>query len=130
MKTFLSVSTLALFSACVLSSCKEKQDAPPAEVPAPAPPAPAPPPPPAPPAPVEVYYSVELSGIGANKIDVIKALRAYKAGMRLRAAKDAVDAVEDGKGAYLLAEKLLDADAQALKATFEKAGATINLNKL
>ncbi len=135
MKAILSVSTLALFSAFVLSSCKEKEEtkkADPAPVTAPeptAPPAPAPPPPP--PAPVVVYYSVELSDIGSNKIDVIKALRAYKAGMRLRDAKDAVDSVEDGDGVtYVLAEKLVDTEANALKATFEAAGATVTLKEL
>ncbi len=134
MKTILSVSTLALFSAFMLSSCKEKEetkkaDPAPATAPAPAPPAPAPPPPP--PAPVVVYYSVELSDIGSNKIDVIKALRAYKAGMSLRDAKKAVDSVEDGDGVtYVLSEKLVDTEANALKATFEAAGATVTLKNL
>ncbi len=126
----LIASTLVLASACLLSSCKQEQEskapaAPPAVEPPPAPTPPPPPPPPAPAPPVIVYYNVELTEIGPNKMTVIKTYKDMNKGMRLRAAIDAVESPP-----LILGENLATPDAEALKAKFEAVGAVITLKPL
>ncbi len=131
----LSLSSLAVITACSLVSCGEKkadpkEEAPVAEAGKESATAPTPPPaPPAPaPAPAEVFYSVEITAIGPNKIDVITALRTISPYERLKAAKDAVNSIENSP--FMLNERVIEADAKALQAKFEEVGATVVLKAL
>lgn len=67
-------------------------------------------------------FSLVLKDAGANKINVIKAVREITE-LGLKEAKDLVDA---GAGS-VLKEGLPKADAEAAKKKFEEAGATVEL---
>lgn len=67
-------------------------------------------------------FSVVLKDAGANKINVIKAVREVTE-LGLKEAKDLVDA---GAGS-VIKEGLPKADAEAVKKKFEEAGATVEL---
>ncbi|MCC7290021.1 50S ribosomal protein L7/L12 [bacterium] len=67
-------------------------------------------------------FSVVLKDAGANKINVIKAVREITE-LGLKEAKDLVDA---GAGS-VIKEGLPKADAEAAKKKFEEAGATVEL---
>lgn len=71
-------------------------------------------------APVEeqTEFDVILTSFGANKVNVIKAVRALT-GLGLKEAKDAVEGVPT-----VLKEAVPKADAEAAKKTLEEAGAT------
>lgn len=74
-------------------------------------------------APVEekTSFNVEITEAGANKIAVIKAVRALTE-MGLKDAKDLVDAAPK-----MLKEGVKKADAEAMKKTLEEAGAKVTL---
>ena len=74
-------------------------------------------------APVEekTEFNVELTATGANKIAVIKAVREVTA-LGLKEAKDIVDAAPK-----MVKENMPKAEADALKAKLEEAGATVTL---
>jgi len=65
-------------------------------------------------------FNVVLASAGANKIAVIKLVRDVT-GLGLKEAKDLAD------NGGVLKEKVAKEDAEALKAQFEEAGATIEL---
>jgi large subunit ribosomal protein L7/L12 len=67
-------------------------------------------------------FSLVLKDAGANKINVIKAVREITE-LGLKEAKDLVDA---GAGS-VIKEGLAKADAEAAKKKFEEAGATVEL---
>lgn len=71
-------------------------------------------------APVEeqTEFNLVLTGFGANKVAVIKEVRAIT-GLGLKEAKDAVDSVPT-----VLKEAISKADAEAAKKKLEAAGAT------
>lgn len=66
-------------------------------------------------------FDVELTAAGAQKINVIKAVR-EATGLGLKEAKDLVDAAPK-----VIKEKIAKADAEALKKKLEEAGATVVL---
>lgn len=66
-------------------------------------------------------FDVELATTGANKINVIKAVREIT-GLGLKEAKDMVDAAPK-----IVKEKVKKADAETMKKKLEDAGATVNL---
>lgn len=66
-------------------------------------------------------FSVELTNAGGNKIAVIKAVR-EATGLGLKEAKDIVDAAPK-----VVKENIAKAEADALKAKLEEAGATVSL---
>ena len=66
-------------------------------------------------------FDVELTSIGAKKIDVIKVVR-EATGLGLKEAKDLVEGAPK-----LVKEKVSKADAEALKAKLEGAGATVTI---
>jgi len=66
-------------------------------------------------------FDVEITDAGANKINVIKAVRALTE-MGLKEAKDLVDAAPK-----VLKEGAKKADAEAMKKTLEEAGAKVTL---
>lgn len=66
-------------------------------------------------------FSVELVGAGANKINVIKVVRAATS-LGLKEAKDLVDGSPN-----IVKEGLPKADAEKLKKELEDAGATVTL---
>ena len=66
-------------------------------------------------------FDGELTEIGPNKVKVIKIVRDYT-GLGLKEAKELVD-----KAPVAVKEKLSKADAEALKAKLEEAGATVEL---
>ena len=66
-------------------------------------------------------FSVELVGAGANKINVIKVVRAATS-LGLKEAKDLVDGAPN-----IVKEGLPKADAEKLKKELEDAGATVTL---
>ena len=66
-------------------------------------------------------FDVVLKEIGANKIQVIKAVRELT-GLGLKEAKAAVDAAPN-----TIKEHVAKADAEAMKAKLEEAGATVEL---
>ena len=74
-------------------------------------------------APVEekTSFNVEITEAGANKIAVIKAVRALTE-MGLKDAKDLVDAAPK-----MLKEGVKKADAEAMKKSLEEAGAKVTL---
>src|SRR3989338_1190364 len=66
-------------------------------------------------------FTVELTAAGGNKIAVIKAVREVT-GLGLKEAKDIVDAAPK-----MVKENAPKAEADALKAKLEEAGATVTL---
>ena len=66
-------------------------------------------------------FDVVLAAVGANKIAVIKAVR-EATGLGLKEAKEIVDGAPS-----TIKEAMPTADAEALKAKLEEAGATIEL---
>lgn len=66
-------------------------------------------------------FDVELTSFGAKKIDVIKVVR-EATGLGLKEAKDLVEGAPK-----LVKEKVSKADAEALKAKLEGAGATVTI---
>jgi large subunit ribosomal protein L7/L12 len=66
-------------------------------------------------------FDVELTGAGAQKINVIKAVREIT-GLGLKEAKDLVDAAPK-----VVKEKVAKADAENMKKKLEEAGATVTL---
>lgn len=66
-------------------------------------------------------FTVELTDAGANKINVIKAVR-EATGLGLKEAKDIVDAAPK-----VVKENVAKADAEALKKKLEEAGAKVAL---
>jgi len=66
-------------------------------------------------------FDVELTSFGAKKIDVIKVVR-EATGLGLKEAKDLVEGAPK-----LVKEKISKADADALKAKLEGAGATVTV---
>ncbi len=66
-------------------------------------------------------FDVELTSFGAKKIDVIKVVR-EATGLGLKEAKDLVEGAPK-----LVKEKVSKADADALKAKLEGAGATVTV---
>ncbi|MDE5995309.1 MAG: 50S ribosomal protein L7/L12 [Eubacterium sp.] len=66
-------------------------------------------------------FDVVLTAVGANKIAVIKAVR-EATGLGLKEAKEIVDGAPS-----TLKEAMPTADAEALKAKLEEAGATVEL---
>ena len=66
-------------------------------------------------------FNVELKGAGAQKINVIKVVRAAT-GLGLKEAKDLVDGAPK-----VVKEALSKADAEKLKKELEEAGATVEL---
>lgn len=66
-------------------------------------------------------FSVELTNAGGNKIAVIKAVR-EATGLGLKEAKDIVDAAPK-----MVKENVAKAEADAMKAKLEEAGATVTL---
>lgn len=72
-------------------------------------------------APEKTEFSVVLAGVGEKKIQVIKEVRAIT-GLGLKEAKDLVDGAPKP-----VKEGLSKAEAEALKAKLEGAGATVEL---
>lgn len=66
-------------------------------------------------------FDVELTAVGAQKINVIKAVREIT-GLGLKEAKDIVDAAPKA-----VKEKVSKADAETIKKKLEEAGATVTL---
>ena len=66
-------------------------------------------------------YNVELTSFGANKIAVIKVVRELT-GLGLKEAKELVEAAPKA-----IKEGVEEAEANALKAKLEEAGATVTL---
>ena len=66
-------------------------------------------------------FDVELTSVGEKKIDVIKVVR-EATGLGLKEAKDLVEGAPK-----LVKEKISKADADALKAKLEGAGATVTV---
>ena len=69
-------------------------------------------------------YTVELTAVGDQKIEVIKAVR-DATGKGLKDAKDLVDAA--ASGAQVIKENTPSDEAQELKSKFEAAGASVEL---
>jgi large subunit ribosomal protein L7/L12 len=69
----------------------------------------------------QTEFDVIMTSFGANKVAVIKAVRAIT-GLGLKEAKDAVEAAPKA-----VKEGVSKADAEALKAQLEEAGATVEL---
>jgi large subunit ribosomal protein L7/L12 len=70
-------------------------------------------------------FTVKLKSAGANKIAVIKAVRACLPGLGLKEAKDLVDSSE--KGAATLKEAASKEEADKLKKEIEAAGGQVVL---
>ncbi len=66
-------------------------------------------------------FDVVLKGAGANKLQVVKAVK-EQCGLGLKEAKDLVDGAPS-----VLKEALSKADAEALKKALEEAGAEVEL---
>jgi len=66
-------------------------------------------------------FDVEVTAVGASKINVIKAVR-EATGLGLKDAKDLVDAAPK-----VIKEKVAKADAEAMKKKLEESGATVTL---
>jgi large subunit ribosomal protein L7/L12 len=73
------------------------------------------------PAPVQTEFDVVLENFGANKINVIKVVRAAT-GLGLKEAKDAVEAAPKAVKTGVSKE-----DAEKLKKELEEAGATVKI---
>jgi len=69
-------------------------------------------------------FNVVITAIGDKKIDVIKAVKEVTQ-KGLKEAKDLVDAAATGE--QMIKEGAKKEEAEALKATFEAAGATVEL---
>ena len=69
-------------------------------------------------------FTVKLTEVGGQKIEVIKVVR-DATGKGLKEAKDVVDAA--ATGAQVVAENLKKEDAEALKKKLETAGAKVEL---
>jgi large subunit ribosomal protein L7/L12 len=69
-------------------------------------------------------FTVKLTGVGAQKIEVIKVVR-DATGKGLKEAKDLVDAA--ATGAQVVSENAPKAEAEELKKKLETAGATAEL---
>lgn len=69
-------------------------------------------------------FTVKLTEVGTQKIEVIKVVRDVT-GKGLKEAKDVVDAAATGP--QVVAENLKKEDAEALKKRFETAGAKVEL---
>lgn len=67
-------------------------------------------------------FTVELTEAGANKIAVIKAIRAAVSGLSLKDAKDMVDGAPKA-----IKEAVKKEDAEKMKATIEEAGGKVTL---
>lgn len=67
-------------------------------------------------------FDVELSDAGANKINVIKALREVSPELGLKEAKDVVDGAPK-----VIKEAVKKSDAEAMKKKLEEAGAKVTL---
>ncbi|MBR4108003.1 MAG: 50S ribosomal protein L7/L12 [Akkermansia sp.] len=67
-------------------------------------------------------FDVELTEAGANKINVIKAVRAVKAGLGLADAKKLVESAPT-----IILEGASKEDAEKAKAELEKAGAKVTI---
>jgi large subunit ribosomal protein L7/L12 len=67
-------------------------------------------------------YNVILKAAGANKINVIKAVRTCNPELGLKEAKEVVDSAPKA-----VKEKVSKEDAEKMKATLEEAGATVEL---
>jgi large subunit ribosomal protein L7/L12 len=70
-------------------------------------------------------FTVKLKSSGANKIAVIKAVRAVMPGLGLKEAKDLVDSAE--KGPATLKEAASKEEADKIKKEVEAAGGTVVL---
>ncbi|MEY4767788.1 MAG: ribosomal protein [Pseudomonadota bacterium] len=69
----------------------------------------------------QTEFDVIMTSFGANKVGVIKAVRAIT-GLGLKEAKDAVEGVPT-----TLKEGVSKADAEAVKKSLEEAGATVEI---
>ena len=69
----------------------------------------------------QTEFNVTLTSFGENKVSVIKAIRTITA-LGLKEAKDLVEGAPS-----LVKEGVSKADAQALKAQLEEAGATVEI---
>lgn len=69
----------------------------------------------------QTEFNVELTSFGANKVAVIKAVRAVT-GLGLKEAKDLVEGATQ-----VLKEGVSKEDGEALKKTLEEAGAAVTL---
>ena len=72
-------------------------------------------------APAKTEFDVELTNFGANKINVIKVVRAAT-GLGLKEAKDLVDAAPK-----MVKQAISKEDAEKLKKELEEAGATVTI---
>jgi large subunit ribosomal protein L7/L12 len=70
----------------------------------------------------QTEFNVKLTSSGANKINVIKVVRALT-GLGLKEAKDLVDGAPS-----LVKEGVSKADAADIKAKIEEAGGTVEIN--
>ncbi len=70
----------------------------------------------------QTEFNVELTEAGANKLNVIKAVREIVAGLGLKEAKDLVDGAPKP-----VKEGISKADAEALKKQLEDAGAKVEV---
>jgi large subunit ribosomal protein L7/L12 len=68
-------------------------------------------------------WNVKLTGIGGNKIEVIKALRKVKKDLGLSEAKKAVE-----EAPTMIGEGVSKVEAEEMKKTLEAAGATVELS--
>ena len=68
-------------------------------------------------------FDVEITAVGGQKINVIKAVREIT-GLGLKEAKDLVDAAPK-----VIKEKVAKAQAEEIKKKLEEAGATVVLNR-
>ncbi len=71
----------------------------------------------------KLEYKVTLKDAGANKINVIKALRVVNSALSLGAAKEAAENVP-----FVVAESSPKEEAQKMKKTLEEAGAKVDLS--
>ncbi len=69
----------------------------------------------------QTEFNVIMKGFGANKIEVIKVIRAIT-GLGLKEAKDMVEAAP-----VTVKEGISKADAEAVKKQLQEAGATVDL---
>ena len=71
----------------------------------------------------QVIFDVVLTDAGAQKIQVIKAVREVSSSLGLKEAKELVEAAPDA----VVAEQIGKEDADQMKEKLEEAGATIEL---
>jgi large subunit ribosomal protein L7/L12 len=72
----------------------------------------------------QTEFTVGILEAGANKLNVIKAVREVVAGMGLKEAKDAVEAAGP---AHVLKESVSKDEAATIKAKLEAAGAKVSV---